>query len=203
MPCLQPLSEPEMERLLQENLVGITSASISGSESRAAVLMPMFCQDGEWRLLFIRRAEYRGDKHSGQVAFPGGRWEAGDEDLCFTALRESREEIGLDPGDVRIIGRLDRLNTSTGFLVSPYVGIIPWPRQLRIDTNEVSRVFSIPLSWLADAAHWEEREYTPPAGPVRRHPVIFYLPYDGEILWGASARMVIDLLERLKLLRPS
>ncbi len=168
----------------------------AGEPIPAAVLIPLLRSDGEWRLLFTRRNAAL-PEHSGQVSFPGGRADPGDISPVQTALRETQEEIGLHPNDVRILGQMRPYRTVTNYRVTPVVGVIPWPYPLRPAQDEVSRIFTIPLSWLAEEANYEIRlrELPQPHDPVR---VIYYKPYDGEILWGASARMTINLIQLLK-----
>ena len=93
-------------------------------------------------------------EHSGQVAFPGGRADPEDTDPEQTALREAYEEIGLRPSDVHLLGRLQDYLTITNYQVTPVVGVIPWPYDLHPAEEEVSRVFAIPLDWLAQAEHF-------------------------------------------------
>lgn len=100
--------------------------------------------------IYIRRTEFEGDHHSGQVAFPGGKLEPGDRDAYDVALREAQEEIGLAREDVSILGHLKAYRTISNFLVTPVVAKIKWPVPLVLEQREVSRVFSIPVSWLAD-----------------------------------------------------
>jgi 8-oxo-dGTP pyrophosphatase MutT (NUDIX family) len=168
----------------------------TGAPKPAAVLIPLLRSDGEWQLLFTRRNAAL-PEHSGQVSFPGGRSDPGDESPVQTALRETHEEIGLHPNDVRVLGQMRPYRMMTNYLVTPVVGAIPWPYPLRPAQDEVSRIFTIPLSWLAEEANYEEqfRELPQPHDPAR---VIYYKPYDGEILWGASARMTINLIRLLK-----
>jgi 8-oxo-dGTP pyrophosphatase MutT (NUDIX family) len=164
----------------------------------AAVLMPLAWREDEWHLVFTRRTNDV-EHHKGQVSFPGGGCDAEDATPEQTALREAYEEIGLEPGDVRLLGRLNEMVTITRYRVTPVVGIIPWPYDFRLSVVEVERVFSIPLSWLAQPVNWEEHNFTPNGAP-RSFPVISYRPYDGETLWGASARMTQDFLKVLDLI---
>ncbi len=167
----------------------------------AAVLIPLLRKAGAWHLLFIRRTRAPHDRHGGQVAFPGGRCDPGDPDAKAAALREAEEEIGLHPQDVRLLGLLRPMLTITNYRVTPVVGAMPWPYPLRPQPEEVSRIFTIPLTWLADPANRrvELRQPNPLTRPV---PVIYFHPYDDEILWGASARMTLLLLEALGLAAP-
>lgn len=163
----------------------------------AAVLIPLLQQEGRWHILYTRRNATLAE-HSGQVAFPGGRSDPEDRSPEMTALREAQEEIGLQPSDVSILGRLNDFLTITNYRVTPVIGLIPWPYDLQLASVEVSRAFTIPLDWLADPANYEEqqRSLPPPYGTVS---VIYYHPYDGEILWGASARFTLTLIRNLRL----
>jgi len=162
----------------------------------AAVLVPLFRYADAWHILYTRRAD-RVETHKGQVAFPGGASETG-ESPEQTALREAQEEIGLRPADVNTLGRLPQIITIRDFLVTPIVGIIPWPYAFRVYTPEVARVFSLPLAWLAERGNFMELTRVETG---RR--VIAYLPQDGELLWGATAHMTMEFLKRLRLLYPS
>src|SRR5574341_1065804 len=121
----------------------------------AAVLVPLVWQDEEWHLLFTRRTD-KVESHKGQVSFPGGACDEGESTPEETALREAEEEIGINPRQVRILGRLANMITITGFRVTPVVGVIPWPMVFRVGKDEVERVFTIPLEWLAESRNrWE------------------------------------------------
>lgn len=163
----------------------------------ASVLIPIYFDERDWRLLFTKRTE-RVNDHKGQVSFPGGASEAGDTSPEVTALREAQEEIGINPGDVTILGRLPTQPTISKYLITPIVGKIPCPYEFKLSSEEVERVFSIPLSWLAAPDHFEERPYLSSDGNV--HSVIFFKRYDGEVLWGITARMTVILLKTLNLL---
>ena len=162
---------------------------------KAAVLIPLVCKSGVWNMLLTRRSAQL-PEHSGQVAFPGGRSDPQDLSPEATALREAYEEIGVLPDDVHLLGRLREYITVTNYLVTPVVGAIPWPYPLRLAKDEVSRVFSIPLNWLANTENYEirQRELPEPYAPV---PVVYFKQYDGEQLWGASARFTIALISAL------
>jgi 8-oxo-dGTP pyrophosphatase MutT (NUDIX family) len=166
------------------------------SETRlkcAAVLIPLLRQDDEWHLLFTRRTN-KVESHKGQVSFPGGACDAGETTPEETALREANEEIGIDPQKVRVLGRITNMITITSFRVAPVVGVIEWPAVLHLGKDEVERVFTIPLNWLAEKTNrWE---FTMPG---RKRSLIVFHPYDGELLWGATARMTVDFLRVLDL----
>jgi len=162
-----------------------------GAPKRAAVLVPLLRQDGEWHLLFTRRTD-KVESHKNQVSFPGGACDEGETTPEQTALREANEEIGLDPTQVRVLGQLNSMLTITSFMVTPVVGVIPWPAVFRPAQAEVARIFTMPLTWLAERSNrWEFNLLG------RANSVIVYHPFDGEILWGATARMTVDFLEIL------
>jgi len=165
----------------------------------AAVLIPFLRSAEGWRILLTRRTD-RVETHKGQVAFPGGRMDDGDGSPAATALREAFEEIGVFPQDVRLLGRLDKVPAMTGYCVTPVVGIIPWPYRLRLAPDEVSRVFTIPLAWLANPDHREARPWVweSPDGPISFE-TIYFDRYDGELLWGLSAQIMVNLLKVLQL----
>ena len=159
----------------------------------AAVLLPLIWTEQEWQLVLTRRTD-RVEHHKGQVSFPGGGCDVDESTPEATALRESQEEIGLRPEDVRVLGRMNDIITITRYQVTPVVGIMPWPYPLIMETAEVDRVFTIPMRWLADPANWEQRQVTP-SGTAHPLPVIIYHPYDGEILWGVSATITHQFLQ--------
>jgi 8-oxo-dGTP pyrophosphatase MutT (NUDIX family) len=163
----------------------------------AAVLIPLVCWKDEWHLVLTRRTEAV-EHHKGQVSFPGGGCEQGESTPEMTALREAREEIGLNPEDVRLLGRMNDVITITRYRVTPVVGVIPWPYQVRLEPAEVERLFTIPLLWLSDRSNWDEQPVTVD-GIIRPFPVVRYQPYDGEILWGISAQITHHFLTILGL----
>jgi 8-oxo-dGTP pyrophosphatase MutT (NUDIX family) len=157
----------------------------------AAVLIPLLHQGDEWHVLFTRRTDLV-ESHKGQVSFPGGSCEEDEITPEATALREAQEEVGIDPAQVRILGRLAHMITLTSYRVTPVVGVIDWPAVFRIGEGEVERLFTIPLQWLADTRNRWEFPF-----PGRNGGLIAYHPYDGELLWGATARMMVDFLRVL------
>ncbi len=163
----------------------------------ASVLVPIFYSRNEWHLLLTRRTEKVND-HKGQVSFPGGAYEPEDISAEYTALREAQEEIGLQMDDVTILGRLPAQPTISQYLISPFIGRIPNHYPFALSRDEVDRVFSIPFSWLSVPDHSEERLYRPHDG--NKYPVIFFQEYDGETLWGISAKITKILLRKLQLI---
>ncbi len=159
----------------------------------AAVLIPLLWHEDEWHVLYTRRTD-RVESHKGQVSFPGGACDEGETTPEQTALREANEEIGVNPGDVKVLGRLATLITITYFRVTPVVGVIKWPSVFKVGEHEVARIFTIPLGWLANPSNrWQ---FDRPGTDLS---LIAYHPYDGELLWGATARMTVDFLKVLGL----
>jgi 8-oxo-dGTP pyrophosphatase MutT (NUDIX family) len=166
--------------------------------SPAAVLIPLVHDGDIWKLLFIKRTQHLYDRHSGQIAFPGGRMDQNDPSLEFTALRETQEEIGVKPTDVEILGQSCSITTVTDYEINPYVGLLPWPYRITLSTEEVEKTVLIPIDWLADPKNHQFRSWESPFAPGMRLPVVFFNEFEGEILWGATAQIVIDFLELIK-----
>lgn len=158
----------------------------------AAVLVPLYRERGEWHVLLTQRTDLV-EHHKGQVSFPGGRVDDDDDDRVQTALREAEEETGLKPEHVAVLGQLDELLTVTQYRITPIVGVIPWPYPFVLSTVELSEVFGAPLRWLADPANLET-QYRDPIAPGPPVPV-YYFRYEGHTIWGATARMLLNLLE--------
>jgi 8-oxo-dGTP pyrophosphatase MutT (NUDIX family) len=159
----------------------------------AAVLLPLFQENGVWSLLFTRRTESL-NSHRGQVSFPGGVIEDKDNGPVEAALRELEEEIGISADEVEILGCIDNMFTVTQFSITPVVGKISWPINLHLNKSEVARAFSVPISWLADKNNIKTEERTVP-GLDLKVPVYFFKPFEGEVIWGATARITLNFLE--------
>jgi len=173
----------------------------------AAVLIPLVWTEGQWQILFIRRAHNERDRHSGQVAFPGGRIEDTDAHAIDAALRETHEEIGVPAEHINVVGVIDTYITVSSYEVTPVIGVVDWPTNLKLQNTEVARAFLIPLSWLRDRNNFtfRARQNMDPQS-ARRHPIIVFEPFDDEILWGATARMTLNFLRALdtnKILLPA
>ena len=155
----------------------------------SAVLAAIWEEDGEARVLLTRRTAWL-RSHSGQVAFPGGRVDEG-ETLLEAALREAHEEVALDPQSVEVIGRLSRMHTiSSGAGIYPFVGVLPARPTVDPNPDEVARVFDVALGELmADGVFHEEIW-----GIAETERPIYFFELDGETIWGATARMLYELL---------
>jgi 8-oxo-dGTP pyrophosphatase MutT (NUDIX family) len=158
----------------------------------ASVLVPIVTHLEGLTVLFTQRtAQLRA--HSGQVSFPGGRAEPGDASPEFTALRETREEIGLAPERVEVIARMPEYLTRTGYRVTPVVGLIAPPLELAPDSREVAEAFEVPLAFLLDPAH-HQRETRELGG---RTVGFWVMQYGERRIWGATAGMLVNLYRML------
>jgi 8-oxo-dGTP pyrophosphatase MutT (NUDIX family) len=161
--------------------------------TEAAVLLPLYGWPEEPGLIFTeRRSDLR--RHAGEVSFPGGRQDPGDTDLAATALREAQEEIALDPGGVQVVGALPPVSTFvTGYRIQPFVGLVGDPLELDLSPNpaEVETVLTISLARLREG--FEMRRL------IRRGVPIHTPTYevDGQLIWGATARILGDFLKRI------
>jgi 8-oxo-dGTP pyrophosphatase MutT (NUDIX family) len=165
---------------------------LPASDSRqAAVLVPLYVDAGELWTVLTRRTETL-PHHRGQVAFPGGGRETG-EDLWAAALRESEEEIGLAPATVLRLGELDEVGSPAGFRIVPFVGAIPRQFEARANPDEIDEVFSVPISALANPQLVEDREVR--VNGRRRTIRIYHV--GRHLIWGLTARVVQNLLDRL------
>jgi 8-oxo-dGTP pyrophosphatase MutT (NUDIX family) len=159
---------------------------------QAAVLIPV-TDRAEPGVILTRRTETLSN-HAGQIAFPGGRIDSGDSDAIAAALREAEEEIGLLRNRVGIVGEVDRYRTTTGFEVTPVIGVVPPDLVFTPAVAEVAAVFEVPLDFLLDSGNhteasveWQGRN---------RH--YYEIQYDGHRIWGATAAMIVNLSRRLR-----
>ncbi len=179
-----------VERLDLSRLDAHDPAKVTDEERRAAVLAPVIGRGGVDHLLFIRKADDR-SSHAGQIGFPGGGHEPEDADLRETALRECHEEVGMRPDEATLHGRIDDIRTVSRYSVRPYVGRVA-DRTYVPDGVEVAEVAVLPLPALTDRANYDsERRDHPHYGDIRLH----YFRVGGHVVWGATARMLVQLLE--------
>ena len=152
----------------------------------AGVLVPIFWQGGDYMILFTKRT-HKLEHHKGQISFPGGSVDEEDNSVKDTVLREAREEIGLLKEDVELLGRIDdTMTVVSDFIVHPFVGLIPYPYDFAINTDEVARLIKVPLkafhpenSGKGASFEFEGKTYRTPT-----------YEYDGDVIWGATARIM-------------
>jgi 8-oxo-dGTP pyrophosphatase MutT (NUDIX family) len=161
----------------------------------AAVLIPLYRQQGQCHIVFIKRTETV-KEHKGQISFPGGSRDNHDRTLLDTALRESQEEIGLRPGDIEVIGELDdEITTTSNYIVTPFVATIPWPYRFTINRNEVDEILEIPIMALMSRDCRKPDIETLDGGIVVDS---YNYLYNGRLIWGATARILNKFLDIYK-----
>lgn len=167
------------------------SRLVDTSQTPSAVLLPIYNKQGEYHILFTKRTEKVKD-HKGEISFPGGACEEQDETPLNTALRESTEEIGLAAEAVEPLGELDDYFTrGSGYMISPFVGVIPWPYQFKVDPIEVAEIIEVPISALLDKDCLRQETEVVDGQVV---PAYFY-HYREHIIWGATARILNQFLD--------
>jgi len=158
----------------------------------AAVLVP-FLDLPEPELILTRRADHL-PQHPGQVSFPGGAAEDDDRSAVQTALREAQEEIGLPPEQAQPIGFLDRMDTISDYRVLPVVALVSPPVSWRPDPREVAEVFTVPASVILDRARFQARQVQRDG----RDYTLWSLHWNGQLVWGATAAMLMNLITRME-----
>jgi len=176
----------DIERVLGD------SVPWEGVVARAAVLMAITDRSQPGLILTQRPLHMR--NHAGQIAFPGGRSDPTDADAAATALREAREEIALNPGDVRLIGFSDTYSTGSGYHITPVLGLIPPDLPLHPNADEVAEIFEVPLSFVLDPAN-QSRKVGKWRGVMRHY---YEIVWQDRIIWGATAGMLVNLTRRLR-----
>ncbi|MDD9876906.1 MAG: CoA pyrophosphatase [Magnetovibrio sp.] len=159
----------------------------------AAVLIPIVEHTDGITVMFTQRTNHLAH-HPGQISFPGGHVDPGDDTPEETALRETEEEVGLHRRHIEIVGRLDQYRVRTGFSVTPVVGFVTPPFDVEPDPHEVAEVFEVPLDFLMDPTNHQRhsRDYK---GTERQ---FYAMPYGGYYIWGATAGMLVNLYHVLR-----
>ncbi len=161
-----------------------------GALAEAAVLVPLFLKDGEPHVLLTKRPANL-SRHAGQVSFPGGRVEPADGNSLAAALREAEEEVGLAPAEVKVLGQLSEvLVLVSAFRLTPWVASVPYPYPYRPSPEEVEAILHVPLSALSRPGAWRVEELQ---AYGMRHQV-HLLDFGGETIWGATARVLRELV---------
>ncbi|QJR15788.1 CoA pyrophosphatase [Usitatibacter palustris] len=179
-------SHPPLAELLTADDLEKQKLDGPGALVPAAVLLLVVAHEKGQSVLFTQRTAHL-NAHAGQISFPGGRYQDGDDSPEATALREAEEEVGLPPDRVEILGRLPDYHTATGFKVTPIVGWVEPPLTYRPDPEEVAEVFEVPLEFLLDARNhqYESAFYK---GRTRHY---WAMPYGPRYIWGATAGMLV------------
>lgn len=154
----------------------------------AAVLIPLVQRETGLTVLLTQRTAHLRD-HAGQISFPGGRCEESDATPQAAALREAQEEVGLDPAQVEVLGVLPEYSTATGFSITPVVGLVTPPLNLKLDDFEVAEVFEVPFAFLMDPRNHQQHKVEF-QGALREY---YAMPWEGYFIWGATAGMLVTL----------
>lgn len=182
-----------LERLIDGDEAPARAALAEGPLTPAAVLVPLVEHADGMTVLLTQRTAHLAH-HPGQISFPGGRLEPGDNgDPVIAALRETEEEIALPRDRVTIVGRLDDYITGTGFIVTPVVGIIAPPVETNADPFEVAEVFEVPLNFLLDPENHKLHRRVIEG----RHRPFWSMTWDERVIWGATAGILVNLSEVL------
>ena len=190
-PEWQPEITDENRHVIATDIIAKRQAA--GKITRAAVLIPLLLKENGLSVLLTQRTNHLRD-HAGQISFPGGRMDPEDLSPDDTALRESQEEIGLDPKRVEIIGYLPQYLTVSGYSVTPVVGLVQAQEEYVLDEFEVADVFEVPLHFLLDPANHQIRLWQSEQGGRR----FYSIPYENRFIWGATAGMLRNLYHLLK-----
>ena len=181
-----------MYDLIQKRLKSYKKkAKISLHLKPASVLLPLFEREGKLHLLFTKRTD-EVEHHKGQISFPGGMRDPEDQDAASTAIRETWEEVGIDPISIEIVGELDDHITVTGFNISPFVGKVSYPFSVKICEKELSEVFSVPLSFLLERSNCRQEFLLDEDGLKREFYVFQYNQYR---IWGATAAITYNFIK--------
>jgi 8-oxo-dGTP pyrophosphatase MutT (NUDIX family) len=157
----------------------------------SAVLVPVYYKEGQYHVLFIKRAETV-KTHKGQISFPGGTYQEGDRTMLDTARRESTEEIGLMANDVEVLGELDDITTLTSnYIVSPFVAFFTWPYQFKLDGREIEEIIEMPITALLDRDCLQAGMRTAGDNVVTS----YSYHYQDRVIWGATARILKQFLD--------
>jgi 8-oxo-dGTP pyrophosphatase MutT (NUDIX family) len=163
---------------------------VDASRISAAVILPIYCKQGEYYLLFTKRTQTV-KEHKGQISFPGGARER-DETLVDAALRECAEEIGLRAEEAEILGELDdTISVTSNYIISPFVALIPWPYQFTVNEEEIEELIEVPISALLSSGYRHRKTEIIEGEIVTSY---FYY-YQGRVIWGATARILKQFLD--------
>ncbi len=181
----------DLPALIQQRLTARARRVIDDPRMRrASVLLPLYQDGGETYVIFTRRTDTV-EHHKGQISLPGGAEDEGDAGPLDTALRETEEELGIPRTQVRILGTLDDVYTVvSGFVITPFVGLIAQPFQLRANPQEIAEVLTVPLATFRDPSSLriEERER-------EGERILVYFYYHGQHeIWGATGRIMKDFV---------
>ncbi len=193
-----PIENESEQEAIRRKLTALSrknsaAATPSSRSIPAAVLVPLINRPDGTTILLTQRAPDL-IAHAGQISFPGGCVEAGDEDRVATALREAHEEVGLAGDRVAVLGALPDYEVVTGFVITPVVGWIEPPIALRLQADEVTEVFEVPLAFFLDPLNHQRLSHS--INGARRD--YWAMPFKGRHIWGATAAILVSLYDALR-----
>jgi 8-oxo-dGTP pyrophosphatase MutT (NUDIX family) len=183
------MSESMIEERIRETLARRERRAIpAGGARRAAVLLPLYRAGDEPYVLLTRRSEHVAH-HKGQISCPGGALDPQDPDALAAALRETEEEVGIAPADVQILGALDDVEAAvSGFVITPFVGLIPYPYPLRLNAHEIAELVLVPLATFQDPTRLREE-------PRPDRPNLLFYDCGAHEVWGVTARIIKSFID--------
>ena len=192
IPCMSEILQ-NTAHAFREALLSRSPKLLDDAQARsAAVLMPLWEDQGQAQVVFTKRTESL-PTHAGQISFPGGASDPDDPDLAFTALRETCEEIGVCLDNARVLAQLDQVVTVTNFLITPFVGVLEPGVEFLPNPEEVELLVVVPLAKVLDRESYKPTQVTW-QGMQFQHDA---LSHNGDVIWGATARILLNLLDRL------
>lgn len=188
MPSANNCSFKTFKKHIKGKLASREKSVLNYPEYRKAAVMILFLEkDGTPHVLLTRRTD-RVSTHKGQVSFPGGGYDSSDRDFLQTALRETREEVGINPGDIEVLGEFDEFMTISGFHVHVFAGALNSAIDYNISTDEIDEILEVPFSLFCsekytsrEQIHFNGMDYE-----------IYYYTYAGCVIWGMTARILTD-----------
>ena len=192
-----PGREAQYKMASLRRLTELAGYAPPSSPKIACVLNLLHWREGEWRTVLIERTTSPHDRHSGQISFPGGKYEEGDKALANVALREAEEEIGVPRERVQILGRLTELYIPvSNFLVHPFVGLLESEADFRLQAGEVEGILTPALSVFSRDSAKKQKDLTLPGGLSLKD--VPYFDVEGRVVWGATAMILSEFLEVLR-----
>ncbi len=192
---MQPVNLQDITACLNHQRLndGLWSARAEDGLKPAAVLVPLHGEPSQLQLLLTRRAGHL-KHHSGQVSFPGGRYERADRHILNAALRETQEEVGIGVEHIDVLGHLDGQRSISGFNVTPFVAALKPGFQCVPEPGEVDEIFSVPFDFFMQPDNQKKQKIRTPRGDLQYH--VFH--YEGHNIWGLTAAIIMQLVKRLQ-----
>ncbi|WP_242521825.1 CoA pyrophosphatase [Motiliproteus sp. SC1-56] len=181
--------DTDLLALLQQGIADLRPRRLGGDRPEASVLVALTDNCRDPQVVLTLRA-HNLTAHGGEVAFPGGKRDPGDASLQDTALRETQEELGIAPAQVRVLAPLGQVVSKNGLLVAPFLGLVPENSRFCPNPGEIARVFRVPLRFFLEDC----RERTDFLTFARQSLYVPAYRYEGHLIWGLTAYVLVELL---------